>query len=275
MTRTHDRRRHRGPSGLSAVLFAAWLGGCRCGAGGGSAELEIPSQPRTEIPELAAVRLAPGSVTIDGRLDDPGWARAQATGAFVAPGDGAGLPASPVNANARLAWDDTALYLAVQVYDADAVSPFGRDDIDPHVWAQASGIELMLQPGDFGDNRDYYEVQVDVNEAVWDTRFDDYNRPIEGDGEAQRFGHQDWSAQLERAVGREAAGGSYIVELALPWSALASDRTAVPPRPGDVWRANLYSFRDGQHHALAWSAILGEGNFHRSARFGRLRFAGE
>jgi hypothetical protein len=46
----------------------------------------------------------------------------------------------------------------------------------------------------------------------------------------------------------------------------------VPPRPGDVWRANLYSFRDGQGDSLAWSFIRGEGNFHRSSRFGRVVF---
>jgi hypothetical protein len=45
------------------------------------------------------------------------------------------------------------------------------------------------------------------------------------------------------------------------------------PSQGDVWRVNLYSFRDGQRQALAWSPILGEGNFHRASRFGRLRFA--
>ena len=58
------------------------------------------------------------------------------------------------------------------------VAPFGRDDVDPHVWGKSSGIELMLQPGDPGDNRDYYELQVDVGGAVFDSHFDDYNAPI-------------------------------------------------------------------------------------------------
>jgi hypothetical protein len=34
----------------------------------------------------------------------------------------------------------------------------------------------------------------------------------------------------------------------------------------------LYSFRDGQSQALAWSPLRREGNFHRAKRFGRLRF---
>jgi len=39
-----------------------------------------------------------------------------------------------------------------------------------------------------------------------------------------------------------------------------------------TWRLNLYTFRDGQRVSLAWSPVLGQGNFHRSSRFGRLRF---
>ncbi len=50
--------------------------------------------------------------------------------------------------------------------------------------------------------------------------------------------------------------------------------TAIPPKPGDTWRINLYSFRDGQRAALAWSPILGQGNFHRTSRFGKVIFAG-
>ncbi len=207
--------------------------------------------------------------TVDGDLSD--WPfDAGLTGAFVRPGDGQAAGPSPVRSSAALRYDQSALYVALYVADTDAESPNERDAVDPHIWATASGIELMLQPGDHGDNASYFEVQVDVNEAVWDTRFDDYNRPITGDGAARQYGHQGWDAQLERSVRTGPHG--YIVEFALPWSALHEPRAAVPPAPGDVWRANLYSFRDGQRHALAWSPIMGAGNFHRSSRFGRLEF---
>jgi hypothetical protein len=129
----------------------------------------------------------------------------------------------------------------------------------------------MLQPGDPGDNKDYYEVQVDVAGAVFDSHFDDYNAPITGSGAARTFGHQEWSSQVERAI-HVKPGAFYAVELALPWSALAPGRTAIPPRPADVWRLNLYTFRDGQRQSLAWSPLRGLGNFHRTARFGRIRF---
>jgi hypothetical protein len=129
----------------------------------------------------------------------------------------------------------------------------------------------MLQPGDPGDNRDYFELQADTAGARWTTRFDDYNRPISrGPDGATRYGHQDWEPALALASRVDAEG--YTLELKLPFSALTGVRSAVPPRPGDVWRGNVYTFRDGQRDALAWSPLLGRGNFHRTSRWGRLAF---
>lgn len=225
---------------------------------------------RTAIPAAAVRRVDATGFAADGILNEPMWSQAVALEAFVAPGDGRYVAESPVNATARVAWDDRALYIAFTVADTAPVAPFARTDVDPHLWERSSAVEIMLQPGDPGDNRHYYEVQVDTAGAVWDTQFDDYNRPIDGEGAARTFGHQGWDAQLERGAAVSADG--YVIETALPWSTLRSERTPVPPRAGDVWRANFYSFRDGQRQALAWSPILGEGNFHRSARFGRLQF---
>jgi hypothetical protein len=219
----------------------------------------------------APVARAAAPPVIDGKLDDAVWVAAATLGPFVEPGSGAPAPHSPVASFARLAWDDRALYLAFVVRDAHPRSPFGRDDVDPHVWGAASGVEAMLQPGDPGDNRDYYELQLDVRGAVFDSHFDDYNQPITGTGSARLFGHQEWSSQVTRAV-QIVDGRLYTVEAALPWSALAQARVPLPPRPGDTWRLNLYAFRDGQRQAVAWSPLRGMGNFHRTARFGRVRF---
>lgn len=91
-----------------------------------------------------------------------------------------------------------------------------------------------------------------------------------GAGASRRYGHQEWASGVERGVTIEP--GRWVVELALPFASLAPARTQLPPRPGDAWRANLYAFRDGQREASAWSPLLGQGNFHRAARWGRLRF---
>ena len=225
-----------------------------------------------QLPEVVAPRIGDAEIVIDGTLDEGAWSRAATTGMFVSPSSGKPAPKSRVNARARVAWSDTRLFVGLVVWDAAAATPCARDDVDPHIWSKASGVEVMLQPGDRGDNRDYFEIQLDVAGAVWDTRFDDYNRPVTGgpDDATRRFGHQEWRSEVERAV--RSGAGRYQVELAIPFRALTTAGTPTPPRAGDVWRLNLYSFRDGQGDALAWSPLLGQGNFHRSGRFGRLRF---
>ena len=62
----------------------------------------------------------------------------------------------------------------------------------------------------------------------------------------------------------------YVVELALPWSSLT--RAAhVPPRTTDIWRMNFYAMQN--NGGAAWSPILGQGNFHKASRFGRVHFS--
>ncbi len=233
-----------------------------------------PKQDRSDgkLPELTATRAAIPP-KIDGQLDQAEWAGAGSTGPFVAPGSGkAAHPKSKVRARARLLYDADKLYVAFEVLDEAPTSAFAQDAVDPHVWSKASGVELMIAPGSHADNRDYFEVQVEVGGAVWDTRFDDYNKPVgpRSGSKVVRFGHQDWKSGIVRATKRESWG--YVVELALPFSQLKTQRNPTPPSAGATWRMNFYSFRDGQSDSLAWSPLLGKGNFHRASRFGQVRF---
>ncbi len=248
----------------AALLLVAALAGCRSGDGilGESTITGAPAR----VPRFAQ------RPVIDGFLDEADWQTATVLGPFVDTNSGRRQSAShPVAATARIGWDAERLYLGFVVADGKPAAPFGRHDVDPHLWASASAVEIMLQPGDPGDNRDYYEMQVDTAGAVFDTHWDDYMIPLQGTPADRVFGHQDWSASIERAA-IVAPGRRYTIEMSLPWTALVAGRTPIPPRAGDVWRLNLYSFRDGQSLALGWSPIRGQGNFHRSSRFGRIRF---
>ena len=251
-------------STFAAFAAFAALAGCRHREG-------VAGQSTISGPPARVARFAQRPV-VDGRLDEAVWQTATVLGPFVDTNDGREVSAGhPVAATARIGWDDERLYLGFVVADGQPTAPFRRDDPDPHLWGSASAVEVMVQPGDPGDNRDYYEIQVDTAGAVFDTHWDDYMTPLQGSGTSRLFGHQAWSCAADRAATVE-RGRSYTLELALPWSALAKGRTPIPPRTGDVWRLNLYSFRDGQSLALGWSPIRGQGNFHRSSRFGRVRF---
>lgn len=227
------------------------------------------SVPLLWVPKLAAEQ----PLRIDGKLDEPAWQRAASTGQFVEVATGEAATGKEVGGEAKLLHDERALYVGFEVFDDDVRGGFDPQRADPHLWLKDT-VEIMIDPDGDGDNRDYYEIQVGPQNLVFDSVFDAYNSPhVEPDGP---FGHEEWSAKLESAVSvhgtldddREDEG--YTVELALPWSSLTrAERT--PPRKADTWRMNFYAIQN--NGGTAWSPILGQGNFHKASRFGRVRFS--
>jgi hypothetical protein len=59
----------------------------------------------------------------------------------------------------------------------------------------------------------------------------------------------------------------YTVEAAIPWAAFEKAANH-PPKNGDVWRMNFYAMKN--NGGVAWSPILGQGNFHKATRFGKV-----
>ncbi|WP_437927029.1 carbohydrate-binding family 9-like protein [Sorangium sp. So ce291] len=228
------------------------------------------------VKELAVRKLAPGAaIAIDGRLDEPAWQAAARTGPFVNVGTGREDRSLPTQGEARLLWDEAFLYVGFDVSDGTITGGFPQGARDPHLWERDT-VEVMIDPDGDGDNKDYYEIQISPQNLVFDSQFDDYNAPR--GGASGPFGHQEWSAGLASAV--ELRGTidddsdedrGYVVEAKIPWSSFAKARSA-PPSPGDAWRMNFYAMQN--NGGAAWSPILGEGNFHRARRFGRVRFVG-
>lgn len=223
-------------------------------------------------PSLRVPFIASPGVRIDGKLDEPSWQQAARSEAFVGARDGQKARGA-LGGRARLFFSDAHLYVAFDVTDPRLRGGFPQDAIDPHLWERDT-VELMLDP-DGADNRDYYEIQINPQGLVFDSRFDDYNLPR--GGPAGPFGDQGWSSQVERAVSVRGTldddsdrDDGYTVEARIPWAAF--DRAKrVPPGDGDTWKANLYAMED--NGGVAWSPILGEGNFHRVRYFGDLVFA--
>jgi len=228
----------------------------------------------TRVPQLRVDRLPPGTkVEIDGKLDEPAWARAGYTGAFRDVATGQPNRRRDLGGSARLLWDDAALYVGISVTDHDVTGGFEPGSVDPHLWTRDTA-EIMVDPDGDGDNRDYYEIQINPQNLVFDTRFDGYNRPVQRpDGP---FGHQQWSARLESAVVVDGSlddpgpDRGYVVEARIPWTSFEVARHA-PPRIGDEWRMNFYAIE--KNSGVAWSPILGQGNFHKASRFGRVLWA--
>ena len=235
--------------------------------------------PRRTVKELDALHLSSGTViAIDGRLDEPAWQKARSTGPFVDVGSGRENQALPTQGSASLLWDDQFLYAGFTVADKKVhggwpTTAKPQTPAEPHLWEKDT-VELMIDPDGDGDNKDYYEIQINPQNLVFDTQYDDYNSP-NGNGRGP-FGHEEWSAHLTSAVvvrgtidDDSDVDQGYTVEAKIPWTSFTKAQHA-PPLPGSTWRMNFYAMKN--NGGTAWSPILGMGNFHRASRFGRVRW---
>jgi len=235
--------------------------------------LQVTASDNAKVPELTVPRRA-GRVRIDGKLDETAWSHAAETGRFVNVGTGLLDERQPVQGRALMLWDDDHVYVAFDVWDRTVRGGFDPAAVDPHLWTRDT-VEIMIDPDGDGDNRDYYEIQINPQNLIFDSRFDGYNRPrVSPSGP---FGHQSWRAHVDSAVTIDGSiddprdiDRGYVVEARIPWSSFAKAERS-PPKPGDRWRMNLYAMQN--NGGVAWSPILGEGNFHRASRFGRVTWA--
>lgn len=232
---------------------------------------DVERLPSVEVPFARDVTL-----TLDGVFDEPVWKLAQPIGPFVDVGSGKVREELPLSGFVRLAHDDAYLYVGFTILDDDVRGGFPAGAKDPHLWERDTA-EIMIDPEGDGDNKDYFEIQINPQNLVFDSRFDDYNSPRPTP--SGPFGHEDWSAKVESQVRIHGTLDDatdtdigYDIEARIPWSSLATsaapDRKA--PKAG-TFRMNFYAMQD--NGGVAWSPILGQGNFHKASRFGRVTFA--
>lgn len=233
------------------------------------------------VPRRYTCARASGAIVIDGRLDDPGWRSARWTHAFV---DivGPHRPRPRFATRARLAWDDTCLYLA-----ADLEEPHVCGELTSHdaVVYHDNDFEVFIDPD--GDGKNYYEIEVNALNTVFDLLLERSYR----DGGPARH---DWDcAGMRTAVHIDGTlndpadrDRGWSVEMALPWPALAEHATCpVPPARGDTWRLNMsrvqwryrvenggYQKRSGlREDNWVWSP-QGEVDMHIPQRWGYITF---
>src|SRR5690349_14878630 len=87
---------------------------------------------RADAPQLQAARAA-GRITVDGRLEEADWSRAQPFAGFVQVFPGEGVPPSE-ETEVRILYDDASLYVGVRCHDGrplEIVRPLGRRDSPP------------------------------------------------------------------------------------------------------------------------------------------------
>ncbi len=150
-------------------------------------------------------------IVLDGRFDEPVWRDAPVIGEFVQrqPAEGA----EPTErTEARLAYDDTALYVAIQAFDRQPAGIVGmltrRDERSPSDW-----VKVAIDS--FHDRRSAYEFAVNPAGVKADVYY--FN---DGDDDAS------WDAVWDVQVARDAQG--WRAEFKIPFSQLRFARGGGP-----------------------------------------------
>lgn len=244
-------------------------------------------QDGADVPRTYAVYRAPDSITVDGRLAEAEWGEAPWTADFV---DirGADAPTPRYRTRAKMLWDDEALYVAARLEEPDVWARLTQRDT---VVYYDNDFEVFIDPT--GTTHNYYELEVNARETVWDLML---LRPYRDGGPALDA----WDIRgLE--VGVDVQGTlndpsdtdeGWTVEMALPWDILEEAAPGGrPPRAGEQWRLNFSRVQwpttvvDGRyrkdldtteaHPEDNWSwSPQGVINMHRPERWGIVQFAG-
>jgi len=217
-----------------------------------------------ELPTYRASRLKSG-VTVDGVLDDPAWKTTATTGAFLRTDNGS----SPkYRTEARIGWDEKALYVAFDVQDPDVWAKLEKDD-EPIYGEEVAEVFLDAD----GDGRNYNELQVSPRNVRFDAYFP---------GAPRQNMDLAWSSGMETAVKVKGTlndpsdqDEGWTAEMRIPVERLAGV-PRWPPQPGDRWRFNLYRLEWHSERRVnegsAFSPPL-VGDFHYLSRFGYLELA--
>ena len=180
--------------------------------------------PGATRPALAAVAVADGSVVLDGRLDEAGWATAEAATEFVQRGPAPGEPATQ-RTDARVLVDGAALYVGMRMHDTDAAAiqaPLGRRDAElstDRVFVAfdsfrdgRSGVTFGVNPAGvkadavlFGDENDddsydaVWSVETSRDSLGWTAEF---RIPLSQLRYSPTEGNQTWGLQFARDIQR-------------------------------------------------------------------------
>jgi hypothetical protein len=177
----------------------------------GASDARPAPAARAAAPSIAALAIGPEAtaIQIDGELNDEVWARAPLTNGFVqrTPSEGA---AASHDTEVRVAYDTTALYIAVNALDAEPSKIVGiltrRDDSSPSDW-------VSIHLDSFYDRRSAYEFGVNAVGVK-------YDRYWFNDGNNDRG----WDAVWDVAVTRHAGG--WRAEFRIPFSQLRFSASA-------------------------------------------------
>jgi hypothetical protein len=197
--------------------------------------------PSDSVKTVTAARMQPGeaSPVVDGRLDDAVWSRAEAAGDFVQLSPEPGAPATQ-RTEARIAYDDAAIYVAVRAYDSrpdSIVGQLARRDADIH----SDWVHIGFDS--YHDRRTAYVFGVNP-------------RGVKGDAFLYDDGQDDgnWNAVWDAAAQVDSLG--WTAEFRIPFSQLRYNVKESVDNAGYVWGFNVRREVARTKEESFWAPIL-------------------
>ena len=192
-----------------------------------------PAQTPAAEPAVEAYdcRFVEEPITIDGKLDEPGWKNAVVIDSFSLPWLREKNRPAMKATRARLLWNRGGLFVAADMDDADLYATV--TDHDGNTWDN-DVFELFLKPA--VDKPGYYEFHVTPS----NTQFDLF---LPRRGHVNRF-RREREFDIQSAVTLRGTlnrwndrDEGWTVEMSIPWNDFMP--TGGRPEPGDTWRFSL------------------------------------
>jgi len=204
-------------------------------------------------PRLRALRTSE-AIKIDGRLDEPAWARAQAAADFRQEEPNEGQPATE-RTEVRILFDDRNLYIGIRAFDSDARHIQARELTRDSDFSNDDKVEVLLDT--YHDRRNAYRFAVNPFGTQQDALITDEGRDI----------NLSWDAPWISEGRRDPEG--WTVEMAIPLSNLRF-------REGeDTWGLNFARNIKRKHEETLWTAWKREFGLERVSQAGELVGVGE
>ena len=245
-------------------------------------------EPLLPLPRQYVCYRSGSPLQVDGHLEETAWTAAPWTTEFVDI-EGADQPAPRFQTRVKILWDDTYFYVAAQMEEPDLWGTLTERDT---VIYYDNDFEVFIDPD--GDTHNYYELEVNALETVWDLML---LKPYRDGGPAIDA----WDIRdLKVAVRQRGTlndpsdrDQGWTVEIAMPWAVLEE---AAPggrrPSDGEQWRVNFsrvqwqLTAQDGTYRKRTdpetgeplpednwvWSP-QGAINMHRPEKWGYVQFA--
>ena len=176
-------------------------------------------------------------ILTDGKLTEESWRHVKWTEDFVDI-EGSKKPAPRFQTRVKMLWDDTCLYIAAEIEEPDIWGTLKQRDT---VIFYDNDFEIFIDPD--GDTRDYYEVEMNALNTLWDLlltgpyRDGDDGKPITAwDIRGLRTG-VDIQGTLNKPGDTDKC---WTLEAAMPWKVLRESAVSGSgPKNGDQWRFNF------------------------------------